>query len=52
MKRIKVPDIKHPTLCYKQYNPTKPPFEGAMSRCMYPKGHSGPHQWEKRKDSK
>lgn len=50
MKRIKVPDIKHPTLCFKQevVNNVITTFE----RCGYPKGHAGRHQWETRKDRK
>ncbi len=45
---IKVPDIHHLTRCYKQCNP-KPNqpelFDRAMHRCMFKRGHSGPHQW-------
>jgi hypothetical protein len=52
MKRIRdvrVGDVRHPTLCYKQQTDlTKPSL---LARCAYPKGHAGPHQWERtRKD--
>lgn len=47
-ERVKVPDIEHPLYCYKQCNPdaSQPElFKHAMARCLYPKGHKGPHQW-------
>lgn len=40
---IKVPDIPHPTSCWKQK--LTPPY--AMWRCTYEKGHDGMHSWEK-----
>ncbi len=36
-EKIKVPDITHPTLCWKQAED--------MRRCDFPKGHSGPCVW-------
>lgn len=46
--KIAVPDIEGPTaqLCWKQCNPTEPPFKNAMARCDRRKGHKGPHSWE------
>lgn len=38
---IRVPDIPHPTLCWKQK--LDPP--GVMFRCPLKKGHKGPHDW-------
>lgn len=35
---VVVPDIVHPTLCYKSAED--------MTRCTHPKGHRGPHTWE------
>ena len=40
MRPIKVPDIIHPVLCFKQ----KP---GAMVRCNRKKGHRGRHSWQR-----
>lgn len=39
---IVVPDVKHPTLCFKQT------FTGPvpMARCNKPKGHAGTHSWD------
>lgn len=42
-KVIKVPDIPHPTLCWKQ------DLEGVgvlMGRCNFKKHHKGKHAWE------
>jgi hypothetical protein len=39
-KPIKVPDIRHATLCYKS--------DGYMVRCNLPKRHKGPHSWERK----
>lgn len=45
MKTIRVPDIDHPTLCWvPQNDPEKPKL---MARCGLPKGHPGPHAWER-----
>ena len=48
MDMIKVPDVPAPTktLCWKQNNPTEPPFTHAMVRCDRQQGHAGPHSWD------
>ncbi len=44
---VKVPQVTHPTLCYKQ-----PPLVqddrhlNPMVHCTFPKGHEGLHSWE------
>ena len=39
---IVVPDVPHPTLCWRQT------FTGPvpMARCNRPKGHAGKHSWQ------
>lgn len=37
---IKVPDITHPTKCFKQQ-------PGGMARCGFKKRHKGRHAWDK-----
>lgn len=46
VRKIRVGDIAHPVYCFKQHVPTKPPFRNAMARCIFDKGHDGPHSWE------
>lgn len=45
-KVIKVPRVKHPTLCFKT-----PPLDSIdpnpMVHCTKPKRHTGKHSWEK-----
>ncbi len=43
-ERVSMPDIEHPTLCYRQevVDTVITTFE----RCDRPKGHRGPHSWE------
>lgn len=41
-KLIKVPQVTHPTLCYKQ--PGSGPH--VMTHCNFKKKHKGPHSWE------
>ncbi len=42
-KVIQVPDLEHETYCFKQCLTAQAPME----RCLYLKGHKGPHSWEK-----
>ncbi len=41
---VHVPQVTHPTKCYRQ-----PGLDGpfAMEHCGKPKGHDGPHTWER-----
>jgi hypothetical protein len=39
-------DAKHPTLCFKQHIPLRPPYTNAWARCIFEKHHEGPHSWE------
>jgi hypothetical protein len=45
-KTIKIPRVKHPTLCFKT-----PPLDSIdpnpMVHCTKPKRHTGKHSWEK-----
>lgn len=45
---IDVPNISDRVECFEQ--DLEPPY--AMLRCSYPKGHSGPHLWEKLRKKK
>jgi hypothetical protein len=45
--RIAVPDVDHPTLCWKQE--VRDGIVSTFLRCRYPKNHDGPHEWEKQK---
>lgn len=42
---VTVPDIDHPTLCWKQQR-VDGEIVGLGGRCVQPKGHAGPHTWE------
>lgn len=42
-KVIPVPQVTHPTLCYKQA--ASGPH--VMTHCVFAKGHAGPHSWDK-----
>jgi hypothetical protein len=43
---VKEDVARHPTLCFKQNIPLRPPFTNAFARCIFTKGHDGPHSWE------
>lgn len=44
--KIKVPDIEHSTLCYKQE--IKNNIVQTFIRCGLPKNHKGKHSWERK----